>query len=344
MSRVLSLFAGSGWGVACQQLGWPEDGVDNAAEVRQTRMTAGMTNVGCDVRDVTVVAGGYDGQIASPSCKRYTTTGNGAGRRAIAAVLQGVGLFRAGRVPSWQRLAGLVGDEDAALTLEPLRLALAGRPRFVVWEQVPSVLPIWQACAEVLQRRGYSSTVGVLRAEQYGVPQVRRRVFLLARCDGVQARMPTPTHSRFYARVPDRLDTGVARWVSMADTLGWDPGCQVVSNYSSNGDPASRGVRPATHPAVTITSKADRMRVVEPRPGGRPYKRRLTDPEAAALQTYPAGFVFCGTKNERSEQIGNAVPPRLALTLLRQFDDEQGDDDAAGVRVDRQLRRQSVPA
>lgn len=320
MTRVLSLFAGSGWGVACKRLGWEEDGVDNDAAVRQTRTVAGMTNVGSDVRDVQAAPVQYDGHIASPSCKRYTATGNGAGRRAIAAVLHGVDLYRSRRSPTSRQLAELVGDADAALTLEPLRIALTGRPRFLVWEQVPSVLPIWQACADVLERRGYSTAVGVLRAEQFGVPQVRRRAFLVARRDGVLARLPKPTHSRFYQRVPERVDAGVTRWVGMAETLGWDPGCMVVSNYSNNGDPASRGVRPAVHPAVTITSKADRMRVVEPRPGGQTYKRRLRDEEAAVLQTYPRGFEFCGTKNARSEQIGNAVPPRLALVLLRGFE------------------------
>jgi DNA (cytosine-5)-methyltransferase 1 len=32
---------------------------------------------------------------------------------------------------------------------------------------------------------------------------------------------PAPTHSRYYPRTPEKLDESVARWVSMADALGW---------------------------------------------------------------------------------------------------------------------------
>lgn len=44
---------------------------------------------------------------------------------------------------------------------------------------------------------------------------------------------------------------------------------------------------------------------------------RLTLTDAATLQTFPAGYPFQGTKGKRAEQIGNAVPPRLAAAIVR---------------------------
>ena len=45
--------------------------------------------------------------------------------------------------------------------------------------------------------------------------------------------------------------------------------------------------------------------------------RRLTVQEAAALQTFPAGWQFVGTQSAQFRQIGNAVPPELAFQVAR---------------------------
>lgn len=61
--------------------------------------------------------------------------------------------------------------QDAAVSLlvvEPLRWALALEPRWIALEQVPPVLPIWEAMAAVLRERGYSVWTGCLSAERYG--------------------------------------------------------------------------------------------------------------------------------------------------------------------------------
>jgi DNA (cytosine-5)-methyltransferase 1 len=394
--KVRDLFAGTGWGVACQALGWEEHGVEIMPEAQATRAAAGMKTVADDVRTVEPVEGEYEGEIASPSCKRYSPAGNGAGRRALDQVLTGVAHYAAGRVLHWDEAVALIGDADATLTLEPLRVALGSMPRFIVWEQVPSVLPVWKACASVLAERGYSTAVEVLNAEQYGVPQTRRRAILVARRDGVPATMPAPTHSRYYTADPTRLDPGVLPWVSMAEALGWGmtqrPSMTVTGGGSDTGGPepfgnaARRGMlreadagrwilrssqdsrigggltrrpeRPVDAPSFAIISTSDRCKWVRPAKGhgvgndpqwpfrrpattvmgdpriGAPGHRdrgpngerhhersiKVTPEEAAALQTFAPGFPFQGTKGRRMQQIGNAVPPLLALAILRMFD------------------------
>ena len=47
--------------------------------------------------------------------------------------------------------------------------------------------------------------------------------------------------------------------------------------------------------------------------------RTISVREAARLQSFPDGFVFCGTMNPAFRQIGNAVPPLMALALARQM-------------------------
>jgi len=101
-----------------------------------------------------------------------------------------------------------------------MRVILECEPEWVALEQVPSVLPIWAAYGEVLERRGYSVDWGLLNAECYGVPQTRKRVILVAHRTRDVA-LPASTHSRFYPRNPTKLDANVLPWVSMADALGW---------------------------------------------------------------------------------------------------------------------------
>ena len=47
--------------------------------------------------------------------------------------------------------------------------------------------------------------------------------------------------------------------------------------------------------------------------------RTISVREAARLQSFPDGFVFCGTMNPAFRQIGNAVPPLIAKALAREM-------------------------
>lgn len=379
---ALDLFAGTGWGVACQRLGIEEYGVEIMPEAIATRAANGMHTAYLDVWDGLLgepflddLIGTYDLLIASPPCQTFSAAGSGTGRKALDEVLGLIDLGAYGDPDGLCRF-GERHDPRTALVLTPLAQAFRDLPRLVVWEQVPPVLPVWERAAEEMRKWGYSVVTGILNAEQYGVPQTRKRAILIARWDG-EARMPTPTHSRYYPRDPSRLDPGVLPWVSMAEALGWgdddatierhrgagmlerhgerrgrpvaEPALTVTgnasgttpggfrvmrSNYNTRAGKRAgeRGERDEAQPAPTVTSKADRNKwhgrpattvAGDPRiaaPGHHERQMnnatRVTIDEAAALQSYPPGFTFSGTKGKQFLQVGNAVPPRLAEAIL----------------------------
>jgi DNA (cytosine-5)-methyltransferase 1 len=343
---ALDTFSGArGWDIAAEPLGWTTYGVENWEPARATAELNGFRHMTvADVTELHTVPGQFDLHLASPSCKKFSMAGDGSGRRALSDILHAIYLLGQ-QDPYWRSTLAEV-DPDAALVVEPLRLALEGKPRAIAWEQAASVLPIWAACASVLRNHGYSVVVEVLNAEQYGVPQTRRRAVLMARRDK-QVFLPEITHSRYWSRTPERLDYGVQKWVSIADALGWDaPDGYVVSNYGTGGDPRNRGTRELSAPAAAVTSKADRNKIVL-RNGnqakacvrqidspsgtmffgarsnwmafedGEGWVRKILPEEAAALQTFPANYTFAGGKSKVMEQIGNAVPPRLAHAILK---------------------------
>jgi DNA (cytosine-5)-methyltransferase 1 len=58
--------------------------------------------------------------------------------------------------------------------------------------------------------------------------------------------------------------------------------------------------------------------------------RTISVREAARLQSFPDGFMFCGTMNPAFRQIGNAVPPLMAGALAQQIMKELKTDQARG--------------
>jgi len=298
---ALDLFAGTGWGVALQARGIREGGVEIMPEARASRAAAGMETIYHDVWDGLLsddpVVFAHSLQIASPPCQSFSLAGKGAGRAALDDVLRAID-DRAYEQPARLRALGAETDDRTALVLTPLAHVHRDRPMFVTWEQVPPVLPVWEVCAAVMRDMGYSVWVGIIRAEQYGVPQTRRRAVLIARADGIDAAPPTPTHSRYYEREPHRLDVGVLPWVSMAEALGWgmtarpyptvaggdrargaalggtgawaavrgeqEAGRWLVSNQTVMG--GDYAVRSPETPALTMTSTARSMRWAFERP------------------------------------------------------------------------------
>ena len=77
-----------------------------------------------------------------------------------------------------------------------------------------------------LEHEGYRVEYKLLRACDYGAPTIRRRFFLIARCDGQPIRWPEPTHAD-----PDGLEVqaGLKKpWVPVADVLDFSLPCPSI--------------------------------------------------------------------------------------------------------------------
>lgn len=258
---IIDLFSGArGWEAASDvdAIGFELD-----RDAARTSAAAGYKTVRCDLFDYPIPTGRVEGVIGSPPCQPFSRAGKRDGMSALVDVVRHIDTCQYGwhePEAEWRR------DPRIGLVVEPLRWALTKVPEWCAWEQVPDVLPVWEACARVLRAQGWSVWTGCLSAEQYGVAQTRERAFLIAsRTRTVQP--PEPTHQEYRPGQPAELSVGlfgeVLPWVSMADALGW--------GFVDFGDRECKNgcIRQAEEPAPTICAAHDngnmRFRVGFPR-------------------------------------------------------------------------------
>lgn len=241
MVRALDLFAGpGGWDEGIRPLGIVPMGVELDGAACDTREAAGHPTIRADVAALDPREfEGVELLIASPPCQAFSMAGKGDGHDDTPAILACAGDLAVG-VDTRQACREGCADPRSLLVLEPLRFALALRPRLVALEQVPPVLSLWRAFAQILEHRaGYRTWAGLLSAERYGVPQVRERAFLLASLDG-QPEPPRPTHQAYVFGEPAReeltLEGVLAPWVSMAEALGWGATARPFPTLASSRD------------------------------------------------------------------------------------------------------------
>lgn len=217
----VDLFAGPGGAtMGGVSLGLVDLGIERDDWACATRRAAGLNTLQGDVSKVDPEDYcGVKGLWASPPCQGFSKAGLRKGLGDSGRILKHIdevavtgGWFKPA-IQDWD-------DPRSELVLEPLRWVDGMEPEWTVWEQVPFVQPIWDACAEVLRAWGYYVWTGKVWAEQYGVPQKRERAILIASKIHEVGR-PKPTHSEYYPRNPEKIDEGTLPPVTMAEALGW---------------------------------------------------------------------------------------------------------------------------
>lgn len=246
---VIDLFAGpGGWSLAASVLGLHELGVEYEPNAVATRTAAGWRTIHADVAELDPANFAAAGLIASPPCQAFSNAGKGHGRDYTDELVDAI------HRRDWH--ARPHPDPRVWLVLEVGRWIDQLRPEWVACEQVPAVLPLWNAYADWLRELGYSVWTGTLNAADFGVPQTRVRAFLIAHRTRT-AHPPEPTHDQ--DPTPGLFGTKLP-WVTMAEALGFDG--QVGFPHLADGGAATedgyraRDWRTTKKPAFTLTEKA----------------------------------------------------------------------------------------
>lgn len=288
---TLDLFCGAG--------GWGDHyGIDSDQDVGQTRAAAGLQTSVADVGAVpmSVIKSTFEGivgMVASPPCPPFSTAGSRAGAEDMDNILAAVTTQGYG-MDTRRAYGDQCVDARSMLSAEPLRWTMALRPEWTAWEQVVGALPIFTAAGRILADNEYSVWVGILDAHDYGVPQNRRRVILMAHRKRMVSMPPRVVPSLVMRQVVEGAHTDALLCMGR-----------------------SRGTkRTLDEPAPTIMFGKSPNDVGWYTPHSFVQLAPLSLREALILQTFSPDYPLRGSKESKYRQVGDSIPRSLASAIL----------------------------
>jgi DNA (cytosine-5)-methyltransferase 1 len=203
----------------------------------------------------------------------------------------------------------------AGLTVNFARLAAMLRPRLLVLENVPELLrsQAWSDACEVLVHAGYAVTVLRLNAAACAVPQVRRRVFVLAtlNCEPSMLRSIESEATGMNRTPPDAP--------KVSDCLDAPADCYFYCSRNRH----SPCIRSTDLPSPTLRCNC----LAAPPPQYQPRHddagsvadaRVLSVSEMARVASFPPCYFDCtSSRVAAGRMLGNCVPPRMAEVVGR---------------------------
>jgi DNA (cytosine-5)-methyltransferase 1 len=234
-------------------------------------------------------------------------------------------------------------DDRRDLLKEFWRLVVESRADAFVMENVRSLIHprnrgTFQSLLAAFHYAGYNCTVVDADATSYGVPQKRQRIFVIG-SRRVLPTAPLPTHSAddslgllapvgvgdVIAPFADEefFEKGEVVEGKWADQLreippGWN--YKYLTAWANHPEPVFEAETRFWNFLLKLSPDAPSWTInANPGPWVGPFhwnSRRLRIPELAAIQTFPDGYRFTGTRRDRVRQIGNAVPPLLASRMV----------------------------
>jgi DNA (cytosine-5)-methyltransferase 1 len=218
-------------------------------------------------------------------------------------------------------------DSRGQLYLEMVRVIQQVSPKMFIAENVMGFARLGggkylDAAVAEFESCGYAVQHQILNAADYGIPQLRKRLFIVGVRSDIKRtfRFPEATHGEV-----DELQNYVPLSRVIESLEPRDPKYFFSQRAVEGVKRAKRNMKRAVaqdlkRPCLTITSHLAKVSLNSRDPvllvdGRRELYRRFTPREAASIQSFPKSFKFAGSDADAYRQIGNAIPPVLMWHL-----------------------------
>ncbi len=224
-------------------------------------------------------------------------------------------------------------QDSMSLAFQVTRFSKQFQPRWILIENVTQMAE-WDEYGQFkkgLIRQGYQISEQELIASDFGVPQSRKRLFLL--CDKEASPpeiVPSPGTRKMCVREVINLNgtykcTPLFKEGRAKKTIERAKGGMAVLKdepfllvYYGSGGTGNGGFQSLDVPLRTITT-LDRFALLKQSEDG-PVMRMLQVPELQAAMGFPVDFkINHGTRRDRIHMLGNAVCPPLIKAILEQM-------------------------
>lgn len=216
---------------------------------------------------------------------------------------------------------GFANEAQGNLLFDYVHYITYFKPRVFIIENVPGLRTIdngqqLNTALQILSENGYAIVAPtVLDASNYGVPQQRQRLIIVGSRGQRTFEFPTiePAKSSAWSALKKPL-TGLFNHVTRNHEAS--SVLRYMELHYGQRDHLGRVDRlDPNKPSKTVIAGGNKG-------GGRSHlhpfiPRTLSVRESARLQTFPDDYIFCGTPSRQFTQVGNAVPPLLALKIAR---------------------------
>lgn len=213
------------------------------------------------------------------------------------------------------KLAGVNGNTRSGLYRAMIEVITRCKPKVFVAENVRGLIQKYnkENLAKVLadlSELGYNLSYNLYLAADYGVPQMRQRVFIVGTAQGVKPFRPPWPLLQKQQWLTSKVAIGDLENRQEDETIN-----HIWSRAERSSEQGNRTIK-ADQPSDTIRAECH---------GNIQYHyklpRRLSMREAARIQSFPDDFIFAAKLRETERQIGNAVPPVLAWHIAQAVQD-----------------------
>ena len=202
-----------------------------------------------------------------------------------------------------------------AATVRPRVIILENVPEFVTWGPLKGGYPdktrigtTFRSFVNALKMHGYEVQWKELRACDYGAPTIRKRFFLVARCDGKPINFPEPTHGE-----------GLLPYRTAAECIDWTIPCKSI--FERNKPLAENTMRRIARGLDKFTLRAQEPYIIPTgygeRDGQAPRVNSINEPLSTIVSTVKQAVIAPSVQKYFGGIVGSSVSEPIGTVTAK---------------------------